>query len=152
MKRQINAELEGKCLPKYGLVIFIMDISDEDIVPGLIDNDTGAVIVSCMPTIVFLRPFKNEVLDAIVSSASNEHGFHCQVGPLPIFVSYLQMPDDIKFYHITGDCWKSEDETIEIRNGSKVRLRIIGTSAPEDTELYATGSIKEACLGLLEED
>ena len=27
---------------------------------------------------------------------------------------------------VLGDCWVSEDETVEIREGSVVRLRIIG--------------------------
>ena len=38
------------------------------------------------------------------------------------------MPEDMKFNHSSGDCWISEDETVEIREGSIVRLRIIGAS------------------------
>jgi DNA-directed RNA polymerase II subunit RPB7 len=124
-----------------------VEISDDDIHPGLIDNDTGAVNIICYPTVVLLRPFKNEVLDAVVTSASHEVGFHCHVGPLEIFVSRHSMPEDMRFNHATGDCWTSEDGVTEIKEGSVVRLRIIGTSAPEERTLSATGTIRENFLG-----
>ena len=46
---------------------------------------------------ILFRPFTNEVLDAIVTSASDETGFFSKVGPLVIFVSRHAMPEDISF-------------------------------------------------------
>lgn len=40
-------------------------MEDEDVEAGLIDNDTGAVNISVYYTVILLRPFKNEVLDAV---------------------------------------------------------------------------------------
>ena len=72
------------------------------------------------------RPFRNEVMDTVVITATDENGFFTRAGPLQIFVSRHAMPEDMKFNHTSGDCWVSEDETVEIREGSVVRLRIIG--------------------------
>jgi DNA-directed RNA polymerase subunit E'/Rpb7 len=42
-----------------------MDVTNEDISPGLIDNDTGSVNVSVYYSVILLRPFRNEVLDTV---------------------------------------------------------------------------------------
>ena len=49
----------------YGYVISVVSVEDEDVEAGLIDIDTGAVNISVYYTVILLRPFKNEVLDAI---------------------------------------------------------------------------------------
>lgn len=121
VKQRIFSELEGQCLGKHGYVISILDIKNEDIIPGNIDNDTGSVNITVWYQVILLRPFKNEVLDTVVSMASDENGFFTRVGPLQIFVSRHCMPEDMSFNHMAGDCWVSEDEKIEIREGSVVR-------------------------------
>lgn len=51
--------------------IQILDIADDEIQLGLIDNDTGGVNVIVWYMAVFFRPFANEVLDALVMVANN---------------------------------------------------------------------------------
>jgi DNA-directed RNA polymerase II subunit RPB7 len=162
VKHRVMQELEGQCLGRHGFVISVLDVKDEDIEPGLIDNDTGAVNVAVWYTVILLRPYRNQVLDTVVTSASDENGFltkvgffilsltlnhyyplhlarslftftprttinpYSQVGPLVIFVSRHNMPDDVSFDASAGDCWVSEDERVEIREGSLVRVRLIG--------------------------
>lgn len=63
---------------------------------------TGSVHVTVKYRVMLLRPFRNEVLDAIVTMASDESGFFAAVGPLQIFVSRHNMPDDIGFDESTG--------------------------------------------------
>jgi DNA-directed RNA polymerase II subunit RPB7 len=46
---------------------------------------------------ILLRPFRNEVMDAVCVVATNENGFFSKVGPLEIFVSRHAMPEDMKF-------------------------------------------------------
>lgn len=58
-------------------VISVFDIQDKDIHSGLIDNDTGAVNVLVSYSVVLLRPFKNEVLDCIVTVSCLEHSCCC---------------------------------------------------------------------------
>ena len=72
VKKRIEEELQGQCLGKYGYVISVLPIQDEDITPGLIDNDTGSVNVIVWYNALLLRPFKNEVLDTVVVTASEE--------------------------------------------------------------------------------
>ncbi len=82
VRGQLLAELEGKCLGRKGFVIVILDIDDKDIHPGMIDLDTGGVNVTINYNAVLMRPFKNEVVDAIVTSASDDKGFICRVGEI----------------------------------------------------------------------
>eukprot|EP01031_Cornospumella_fuschlensis_P039182 gene39182-47674_t len=149
VKTKVTTELEGQCLGKHGYVISVLDIKDVDIQPGLIDYTTGSVLIRVHYSVILLRPFRNEVLDAVVSMASDQNGFFAKVGPLQIFVSRHSMPDDIIFDHAEGDCWKSEDEKVEIREGSIVRLKIIGLVVDAGS-ISAIGTIKENYLGLLE--
>ena len=68
------------------------------------------------------------------------------ISPKPILQA---MPDDMRFNHNTGDCWMSEDETVEIREGSIVRLRIIGLVIDAGV-ISAIGTIKDTFLGQIE--
>jgi DNA-directed RNA polymerase II subunit RPB7 len=149
VKRRVLDELEGQCLGKHGYVISILDIDDSDIIPGFIDIDTGATHVTVWYSAILLRPFRNEILDTVVYTASDENGFFSRVGPLQIFVSRHAMPEDMKFNTLAGDCWVSEDETVEIREGSIVRLRIIGLVIDAGV-ISAIGTIKDTFLGQVE--
>ena len=59
------------------------------------------------------------------------------------------MPDDMTFNETDGDCWVSDDDKVEIREGSLVRLRIIGLVIDAGV-ISAIGTIKERFLGQLE--
>jgi len=108
----------------------------------LVDNDTGAVNVTVWYNAIMLRPFKNEVLDTVVERTDN-HGFFSKIGPLKIFVHKYSMPEDMTF---NDDCWISNDETVEIKEGTVVRLRIMGLSV-EANVITAIGMINKSFLG-----
>ena len=148
VKRQMMDEVEGKCLGKNGFVIRVF-FEDLDIIPGLVDNDTGAVSVTVHYHAIMLRPFRHEIVDAIVFNASDDSGFFARVGPLDIFVHQRNMPEDMKFDMDAGDAWISEDGTVQIREGSVVRLRVLGVSVDANT-MNCLGSIKDNFLGQLE--
>lgn len=57
---------------------------------------------------------------------------------------------DVSYIYDIGDCWISEDETVEIREGSIVRLRVIGVSPVDAGVISATGTIKDSFLGQIE--
>lgn len=145
VKGKLVAELEGQCLGKHGYVVSIFSIEDKNILPGMIDNDTGSVHVTVKYGVILLRPFRNEIMDAVVTLASDENGFFARVGPLQIFVSRHNMPDEIQFNPLTEN-WASDDREIEIVSGSLVRLRIIGLSF-DAAGISAVGTINEAFLG-----
>ena len=89
-------------------------------------------------------------MDAIVTNCSDAVGFFCKVGPLSIYVSRYAMPEDISWDPILQDCFKSSDNEIQIREGSVVRLRIMGLTL-EAADISATGTIKDDYLGLYED-
>ncbi len=135
---------------RLGYVICVISIDDDDIHPQLIDNDTGAVSVMALYSAILFKPFKNEVLDAICVMSTSEQGIMCTAGPCQIFISHLQMPDDMKFNHATGDCWITNDETSEIREGTVVRLRVLGTILEAGT-IRVVGTINDTFLGQLDD-
>eukprot|EP00605_Chrysophyceae_sp_TOSAG23-4_P001524 GSChrysophyteH1.ASY1.ANO1.1672.1 assembled CDS len=147
VEQQVTEEVEGKCMGKYGFVIRVVGIDEID--PGFVDNDTGSVSINILYSCIMLRPFKNEVLDTTIFNAADDSGFFARVGPLEIYVHKYNMPEDIHFDHQAGDAWVSDDGTIEIKDGSIVRLRIIGVSI-DAGQMNAIGTIKDSYLGQLE--
>lgn len=49
----------------------MLEIRDEDIELGLVDNDLAVVNVAVTYSAVLLRPFLNETLDAVVVNATD---------------------------------------------------------------------------------
>lgn len=148
VRDRVFYEVEGTCIGKQGYVITILELKDEDVIPGLIDNDSGCVNVTVFYRAILFRPFENEVLDAVVTTTSDESGFSASAGPLTIFVSRHCMQEDIHFDYVKGDAWTSEDGEVEIREGSVVRLRILGLTIGPD-QMDAVGTIKDDFLGLI---
>lgn len=81
-------------------------------------------------------------MDTVVERTDN-HGFFAKIGPLKIFVHKYSMPEDMTF---NDDCWVSNDETVEIKEGTVVRLRIMGLSV-EANVITAIGMINKSFLG-----
>jgi len=172
VKLRVYAEMEGTCLGKLGYVVSVVEVNEKDIKPGFVDNDTGCVNVIVWYSAIMFRPFTNEVMDAskfqqlcvqimsfftllrscfvVVTSCSDATGFFCKVGPLVIYISKYAIPDDIEWDKIRQDCFVSTDGEIEIREGSVVRLRIMGLTL-EASSISATGTIKDDYLGLWED-
>ena len=94
----------------------------------------------------FWKPFKGEVVDAVVSSV-NSMGFFADVGPLSVFISKHLIPNDMKYTPShTPPAYISEDQVV--MKSSKVRIKIIGTRSDVNS-ISAIGSIKEDYLGPL---
>lgn len=78
---------------------------------------------------VVFRPFKGEVLDAVVTTV-NKMGFFAEVGPLQVFVSKHSMPGDLEFDPQNNPpsyvSQISDDQPVRISKDSEVRLRLIG--------------------------
>ena len=148
---QLRDEVEGKCLGNHGYVIFILSLGQFAIQPGKIDNDFGSVNMTVTYEAIMLRPFRNEVLDTVVFNAADDNGFFTKVGPLEIYIHKYNMPEDMRFDNEKGDAWVSTDGEVEIREGSIVRLRILGVSV-DAGQMSAMGTIKDAFLGQLPDE
>src|SRR6478672_5260965 len=145
--RLLKEQVEGLALANHGFVVNVIEVPPDDIHSGIIEYDTGNVVFTVKYTALLLRPFINEVLDAVVSQC-NPLGFFAFVGPLRIFVSQHSMPEDM-FNGFDGekDAWVSDDKEVIISSGSGVRLRIKGRTV-EQGAISAIGTIKENYLGL----
>ncbi|KAJ6949915.1 DNA-directed RNA polymerase II subunit RPB7 [Populus alba x Populus x berolinensis] len=98
----------------------------ENIGKGLIRDGTGFVTFPVKYQCVVFRPFKGEILEAVVTMV-NKMGFFAEAGPVQIFVSNHLIPDDMEFQ--TGDMpnYTTSDGSVKIQKDSEVRLKIIGT-------------------------
>jgi DNA-directed RNA polymerase II subunit RPB7 len=81
---KLHSEVEGTCSGRYGFIVTVTAV--EEIGMGKIQHASGAAQFPVSFKAIVFRPFKGEVLDAVVSSV-NKMGFMAEVGPLQIFIS-----------------------------------------------------------------
>merc|ERR1719245_423349 len=72
VKQKLFSEVEGTCTGKYGFVIAVTTI--DTIGAGLIQPGQGFVVYPVKYKAIVFRPFKGEVLDAVVTQ-----GFRCHM-------------------------------------------------------------------------
>jgi len=80
---KLIADVEGKCFGDFYIILVMstFDVSGGRCVPG-----TGLAEFTVDYQAVVYKPFKGEVVDAIVNSV-NHQGFFAYAGPLKLFVS-----------------------------------------------------------------
>mmetsp|Transcript_4101 Transcript_4101/g.5700 ORF Transcript_4101/g.5700 Transcript_4101/m.5700 type:complete len:180 (-) Transcript_4101:201-740(-) len=148
IRRRLIEEVEGQAVGKLGYVITVTELKDDAISAGLIEYDTGFVNFNVHYNAICFRPFKDEVLDATVTTVT-ELGFFAEVGPLPVFVSRHAMPADLQEgFDPSQESWTSTDKEVEIKAGCGVRLRIMGLSV-DAADISAIGTISDDYLGLV---
>ncbi|OIW01425.1 hypothetical protein TanjilG_25721 [Lupinus angustifolius] len=130
---------------RHGFVVAVTGI--ENVGKGLIRDGTGFVTFPVKYQCVVFRPFKGEILEAVVSMV-NKMGFFAEAGPVQIFVSNHLIPDDMEFQ--SGDIpnYTTSDGSVKIQKDSEVRLKIIGTRV-DATEIFCIGTIKDDFLGVI---
>jgi len=144
LREKLHREVEGTCSGRYGFIIMVTAIVS--LGQGKISDNTGLATFEVSYKAIVFRPFKNEIVDAVVTEV-NKMGFMAEVGPLQVFVSKHLIPADMTF-DPTENCYTAEDESVKISNNDEVRLKIVGTRV-DATEIFAIGSIKEDFLGLI---
>jgi DNA-directed RNA polymerase II subunit RPB7 len=86
LAQQLQEEMEGTCTGRYGFIVTTMYPKPEHISDGVVDPATGFAHYDIKFSAIICRPFKGEVIDAIVTTV-NKMGFFAEAGPLQIFVS-----------------------------------------------------------------
>ncbi|KAI8536146.1 hypothetical protein RHMOL_Rhmol10G0233600 [Rhododendron molle] len=81
---KLMKDVEGTCSGRHGFVVAITGI--ESVGKGLIRDGTGFVTFPVKYQCVVFRPFKGEILEAVVTMV-NKMGFFAEAGPVQIFVS-----------------------------------------------------------------
>ncbi|KAM7501852.1 hypothetical protein LguiB_000756 [Lonicera macranthoides] len=125
---KLMKDVEGTCSGRHGFVVAITGI--ESVGKGLIRDGTGFVTFPVKYQCVVFRPFKGEILEAVVTMVNK------------------LIPDDMEFQ--TGDMpnYTTSDGSVKIQKESEVRLKIIGTRV-DATEIFCIGTIKDDFLGVI---
>ncbi|KAF2750597.1 DNA-directed RNA polymerase II 19 kDa polypeptide [Sporormia fimetaria CBS 119925] len=148
IRKHIHRELllkeEGSSTGSYTIVTILdtFDISDGIVVPG-----SGAAEYTVHYKAIVWKPYKNEVVDGVVTSVVRT-GFFVDVGSLKAFVSSSMIPSSITFDpNATPQHWTDNgDQTIE--KGTNVRIKIKGLRHEVD-QMFAICTMKEDYLGPL---
>ncbi|KAL7073705.1 hypothetical protein ACQ4LE_007095 [Meloidogyne hapla] len=145
VKQKLFSEVEGTCTGKYGFVIAVTTI--DTIGHGMIQPGRGFVTFPVKYKAIVFRPFKGQVMDAVVTQV-NKVGIFCDIGPLSCFISRHCIPPDMDFEPANiPPCYKSADETIVIKQDDEIRLKIIGIRV-DATDIFAIGTLMDDYLGL----
>jgi DNA-directed RNA polymerase II subunit RPB7 len=144
VKQMLYTSVEGTCTGKHGFVIAVTTI--DNIGAGLIQSGSGFVTYPIKYKAIVFRPFKGEVLDAVVTQV-NKVGIFTEIGPLSCFISRHSIPADMKF-DPNGNpaCYKTESEDMVIQVEDAIRLKIVGTRV-DATDIFAIGTLMDDFLG-----
>ncbi|XP_074111919.1 DNA-directed RNA polymerase II subunit RPB7 [Cotesia typhae] len=146
VKQKLYTEVEGTCTGKYGFVVAVTTI--DSIGAGIIQPGQGFVVYPVKYRAIVFRPFKGEVLDAVVTQV-NKVGMFAEIGPLSCFISHHSIPADMQFCpNISPPCYKSKEEDVVIQADDEIRLKIVGTRV-DATGIFAIGTLMDDYLGLI---
>eukprot|EP01006_Ploeotia_vitrea_P021920 TRINITY_DN54332_c0_g2_i1.p1 TRINITY_DN54332_c0_g2~~TRINITY_DN54332_c0_g2_i1.p1 ORF type:complete len:171 (-),score=25.48 TRINITY_DN54332_c0_g2_i1:505-1017(-) len=141
---RLNGAVEGTCSGTHGYIIAVTDVID--VGNGRVQDDGTTSYTIKFKAVVF-KPFKDQVVDAVVTNLA-KHGIFAEVGPLQVFISQHNLPAELTFNdHSIPKCWQAEDGT-SIKKDDDVRLKILGTQIT-GSEMYAVGMMKEDYLGAI---
>ncbi|KAG8199932.1 DNA-directed RNA polymerase II subunit RPB7, partial [Stegodyphus mimosarum] len=145
VKQKLFTEVEGTCTGKHGFVIAVTTI--DNIGAGFIQPGRGFVVYPVKYKAIVFRPFKGEVLDAVVTQV-NKVGLFTEIGPLSCFISRHSIPSDMQFDpNSNPPCYRTEDEEVVIQQDDEIRLKIVGTRV-DATDIFAIGTLMDDYLGL----
>eukprot|EP00871_Galdieria_phlegrea_P002906 jgi/Galph1/3616/GphlegSOOS_G2247.1 len=140
-------EVEGTVSGRFGFVVSVLEVM-QPLPKGILREGLGFAVFPLKYQALVFRPFKGEVLDAIVTNVTR-HGIFAQVGPLTIFVSRHQIPSDMTHDEETASYVSVVEKAERIQRDSAIRLRISGIKI-DASSFTAVGSILDDYLGLIE--
>tara|TARA_B110000305_G_scaffold88454_1_gene99718 strand:+ start:208 stop:708 length:501 start_codon:yes stop_codon:yes gene_type:complete len=109
LSKIIISKLEGTVQEDYGTLVKVIEVFVDDMsASGVIEHDTGRVHFNVSYQGLFMRCFKNEIVDFEVSNV-NELGFFGMIGPMRMLVTTYQMTEvsdcDCKFRLEREEIW-----------------------------------------------
>ena len=144
IKNKLFSEVEGTCTGKHGFVIAVTTI--DTIGHGIIQPGRGFVIYPVKYKAIVFRPFKGQVMDAVVNQV-NKVGIFCDIGPLSCFISRHCIPPDMDFDpNSNPPCYKTADESSVIKADDEIRVKLIGTRV-DANDIFAIGTLMDDWLG-----
>uniref|UniRef100_A0A8C8RU48 DNA-directed RNA polymerase subunit n=2 Tax=Archelosauria TaxID=1329799 RepID=A0A8C8RU48_9SAUR len=145
VKQKLFTEVEGTCTGKYGFVIAVTTI--DNIGAGVIQPGRGFVLYPVKYKAIVFRPFKGEVVDAVVTQV-NKVGLFTEIGPMSCFISRHSIPSEMEFDpNSNPPCYKTVDEDIVIQQDDEIRLKIVGTRVDKN-DIVSLRSCLQMCFVL----
>ncbi|KAJ3299796.1 DNA-directed RNA polymerase II subunit [Borealophlyctis nickersoniae] len=146
LEARLYEEVEGTCSGRYGYIVAVVNV--ENWGQGVLQSSTGFAEFTMTYKAVVFKPFKNQVVDGIVTLVTKT-GIWVDVGPVVVYVSSYLVPREMKFDHAANPpafVTEGEEDGLRIEKGQTVRLRIVGTQL-RGSDITAIGTIKEDYLG-----
>ncbi|XP_019631079.1 PREDICTED: DNA-directed RNA polymerase II subunit RPB7-like [Branchiostoma belcheri] len=144
--RSCSLRWKEPVLESMGFVIAVTTI--DNIGVGAIQPGRGFVLYPVKYKAIVFRPFKGEVVDAVVTQV-NKVGLFTEVGPMSCFVSRHSIPSDMEFDpNSNPPCYKTSDEDVVIQQDDEIRIKIVGTRI-DANDIFAIGSLMDDYLGLV---
>ncbi|KAL8275045.1 hypothetical protein Esti_001101 [Eimeria stiedai] len=141
----LRQQVEGKCLQSVGYVVCVIRVLQN--MPGRIQDSTGFVVVAAKYQAIVFKPFKEEVLDAVVTDV-NKLGLFAQCGPLKVFVSRASLPSSYTFQEEEA-VPSFSDGSVALRTGGEIRLKLLGVRF-DASQIFAVATINADYLGPIE--
>ncbi|KAH9286326.1 DNA-directed RNA polymerase II subunit RPB7 [Echinococcus granulosus] len=143
VKAKLFSDIEGTCSGKYGFIVAVTNI--DHIGAGMLLPGRGFVQYHIVYRAIVFRPFKGEVIDAVVTQI-NKVGVFAEAGPLSIFISkYFEGAEPTNENANEDD---EEEETHIVQMEDRIRLRIIGLRV-DASAIFAVGTLMDDYLGTL---
>jgi DNA-directed RNA polymerase II subunit RPB7 len=143
VEAKLRLDLEGSLSKNHdGTIVYIFQITDRS--KPRVQDSSGCVVVEVGFDAIVFRPFKNEVIDCVVSEVTRL-GFFAYFGPMKVFVSKSCVPEDMDFEAETNSLSTGDGSQV-IRVDSEVRVRILGVRR-DGTQLFSIGTIDGDYLG-----
>uniref|UniRef100_A0A6B2LN88 S1 motif domain-containing protein n=1 Tax=Arcella intermedia TaxID=1963864 RepID=A0A6B2LN88_9EUKA len=121
IKRQLRSDVEGTVHGTYGFIIVVTSVKD---IPLGEVQEGGMVKFYVKYDAIVFRPFRNQVLDAVVESVDGL-GIRANAGPLSVFIYKDHIPSDMT-YDSSIPAYTMSDTTDKIQAGELIRLKITG--------------------------
>ncbi|CAF1769777.1 unnamed protein product, partial [Brassica napus] len=119
----------------------------ESVGNGLVRNGTAFVTFPLKYQCVVFRPFKGQILEAVVTLVNKAMSISFMY--LYDFFFWLHLiPDDTEFQAGDMPNYTTSDGSVKIQKECEVRLKIIGTRV-DATEIFCVGTIKDDFLGVI---
>lgn len=147
LRQKLLKLVEGSCSRRYGYIVAVTHIDLDQAAQGRICEGTGDVTFSMKYNAIVFKPFRNEVLDAQVTDGVTKEGFFAKAGPLEMFISYKNMPPDMKFDDNAVPPLFVGDGGVKIQKDTCVRVKILNTRIDADGMVprRATPSSRAPC-------
>uniref|UniRef100_H0XU91 DNA-directed RNA polymerase subunit n=1 Tax=Otolemur garnettii TaxID=30611 RepID=H0XU91_OTOGA len=150
VKQKLFTEVEGTCTGKYGFVIAVTTI--DNIGAGVIQPGRGFVLYPVKYKAIVFRPFKGEVVDAVVTQVNKVRPYIVMGGACGsvsrVLAPYTQNGRIEPGPGQTAPSYKKKKKDIVIQQDDEIRLKIVGTRVDKN-DIFAIGSLMDDYLGLV---